>query len=472
MIMARGRHIAILLAASALVAPGAAQAGTAREDELARRLERLEAEMAQLRADLGAARAETARATEAAQAANASSHEAATRVAAIEARPQPAPAAAPATDGFKAGNTSIKLGGYVKLLASSTRFSDGEVATNTLGRDFYLPQTIPTGNAPASRDTDFTAKQSRFWLNFASDVAGHTVKGYLETDFQTSPGAQGSQRTTNGYNLALRRAFMQFDRWTVGQDWTTFQYTGALPESTDYVGGAEGTIFVRQPLVRYSMPLGEGLTLHASLENPESGTATAGSAALVENGDDRLPDLAGRLVYAGTFGELSLAALARQVRVEAAGVSDSNTGLGVSAAGKILLNAEKTSDLRFMATYGRNIGRYVGLNFAPDSVLDPASGKLAGVTTFAALGALRLGLTSQLRLNLMGSYQKVGYAHALSLAAIASFNREAWSGAANLFYSPMKNIDLGIEYRHGERALVNGASGDTDRLEFAAKYSF
>ncbi len=46
------------------------------------------------------------------------------------------------------------------------------------------------------------------------------------------------------------------------------------------------------------------------------------------------------------------------------------------------------------------------------------------------------------------------------------------SAAANLFYSPVKNIDLGIEVRHGERKLVNGADGKLDKVEVAAKYSF
>ena len=76
------------------------------------------------------------------------------------------------------------------------------------------------------------------------------------------------------------------------------------------------------------------------------------------------------------------------------------------------------------------------------------------------------------RINLMGSYQSVDYADSLLPANIATFNKRAWSGAANLFYSPLKNIDLGVEYRHGERELVNGADGSTDRIEVVAKYSF
>lgn len=439
-----------LLATSACVAPAAALAqSTVPSADLAARVERMEAELATLRAELAAARS----------------------------APAPAaapPAAAPASvakDGFSAGATRVRLGGFVKTVASSSRFSDGEVATNSLGRDFYLPQAIPTHGGPASRVQDFSAKQTRLWLDLKRDIAGHSVGAYVETDFQTAAGTQGSQRTTNGYNLALRRAYVQIDGFTVGQDWTTFQYVGALPESTDFVGATEGTVFVREPLIRYSAPLGGGATLHVALENPESGTATLGTPALVENGDDRLPDAVARLAYAGSLGELSLAGLVREVRVEAAGVADHRLGWGVSAGGKLFLAADKRSDVRFMATYGRNIGRYVGLNFAPDAVLVPGSG-LADVTVFAALGAARVEIAQDVRVNLIGSYQHVGYADTLSPVALAGFNRSAWSAAANLFWSPVPQVDVGIELRHGERRLVSGAAGQLDRVELAVKYGF
>jgi len=47
-----------------------------------------------------------------------------------------------------------------------------------------------------------------------------------------------------------------------------------------------------------------------------------------------------------------------------------------------------------------------------------------------------------------------------------------WSSSANLFYSPIKNIDLGVEFRHAERRLVDGQVGKLDRGELAARYSF
>lgn len=453
-----------LLAASALTVPSVANAATDREADLLVRLERLETEMRQLRADLAAAKAAQADTAAQVVVATDASKEATTKVAALAATPQP--------DGFRAGNTSVKLGGFLKMVASNSKFSEGEVATNSLGRDFYLPHAIPVGSGPSQNVEDFAAKQSRLWLNLASDVAGHSVKGYLEVDFQTAPGTQGSQRTTNGYNLALRRAFVQVDRWTLGQEWSTFMYPAALPESTDFVGVTEGTVFVRQPLVRYTMPASRDVQLQFAVEEPESGTATAGIAGVIENGDDRVPDFVVRAIVTGKPGELALAGIVRQVRVDNAGIGDTSFGWGVTAAGKLILNADKSSDFRAMVTYGHNLSRYIGLNFAPDSVYVAETNSLEDVNVFAGFAALRIAVAPQVRVNVMGSYQNVDYANALALSSIAGFNKRAWSGAANLFYSPVSNVDVGVEYRHGNRKVVSGADGDLDRIEFAAKYSF
>lgn len=454
-------------AAVAAFLPGVAMADTAKEKELEARIEALERAFGTIQGELTATKAENAMLREATARAEAK----ATEVAVAQAKPAPAPAA---VDGFTAGSgaTRVKIGGFIKTVATFSKWNDGDVAANTFGRDFYLPQAIPIGGVGESTDSDFSAKQTRLWLNLETKVGDHTLKGYIETDFQTAPGTQGSERTTNGYNLALRRAYVQFDKLTVGQDWSTFQYVAALPESTDFVGPTEGTVFVRQPLVRYSIPAGKGFTLHVSAENPESATATLGSPTLIENDDDSIPDFAARLHYAGSFGELSFAGLARQLSVDNGAVSDEAMGYGASVGGKIFLDKDKRFDVRFMGTYGRGIGRYVGLNFAPDAVFVPGINKLRNVDVFSVLGAVRLGWTPKLRSTLMAGYQDVRYADSIPVASLLAYNNKAWSLAGNLFWSPVAGLDLGVEYRHGERELVSGATGQLDRVEFAAKYSF
>lgn len=442
------RKLSILLATTALVSlPSVVFAQNAsREAELAARLAQLEAAVASLRAELASAKTAPT--------------------------PAPAPAAAPvAAEGFKVGNTSVKIGGYIKTVATISEFNRGEVAANALGRDFYLPGQIPTGPSTnrSYQVDDFSSKQTRLWTNLTSDVAGHTLKGYLEGDFQTTAGA-GSERTTNGYNFAMRRAYFQFDNWTIGQEWTTFQYLGALPESTDFVGVTEGTVFARQPQIRYSHKLSPKATWHFAIENSETASASSTGPALTENDDDKMPDLTTRFQYNGSAGELSIAGLVRQLNVNNGIVSDSANAWGVSVGGKVPFGEGKRSNLAFMATYGSGIGRYVGLNMVPDAIF--SGGVLRAVDNFAATGSVKFSLSPKVRANIMASYQDAEYPSGFAAGTFNSYTKSSQSIAANIFITPVRGLDLGVEYRNGKRELVGGLDGTLNRLEFAAKYSF
>ncbi|WP_300973634.1 DcaP family trimeric outer membrane transporter [Sphingomonas sp. LHG3406-1] len=429
-----------LLAGAALVmaAPALAQAQSPREAELEARIRLLEQAVAELRAQKAAP--------------------------AIQVTP-PAPAAP--QDGFTVAGTTVKLGGFIKTTASVSDYSDGDLANGSLGRDFYLPQQIPVGGSGEGRDFDSGAKQTRLSLSTTTPVGGHTVKGYVEIDFQAAPGTQGSERTTNAYNPSLRRAYIDYDgKLLVGQEWTNFQYVGALPESTDYVGPTEGTVFVRQVQARYTHKLGKSVALSVSAENPETATISTTNATMVENDDDHLPDVTARLLFTPRYGEISIAGVVRQLSVDNGTDHDRATGWGVSLAGKLPFGPAKRHDLRFMVNHGDGIGHYLGLNFAPDAV---AAADLETVKVTSGFAALKLGWTAKLRSTLMASFQDVDYP---SVLVPLTANEGARSIAANLFYSPVKNLDFGIEYRHGKRELVSGLSGTLDRVEAAAKYSF
>lgn len=79
---------------------------------------------------------------------------------------------------------------------------------------------------------------------------------------------------------------------------SNFQYVAALPETADFVGVTDGTVLVRQMLLRYSRPIGTGWTVSASIENPETVSAMAGATALSDNDDDSIPDVTGQLLWA------------------------------------------------------------------------------------------------------------------------------------------------------------------------------
>jgi hypothetical protein len=451
---------------------GAAHPALAQSSSIEARLEALEAEVNRLKAELAAARAApTAAAPASAAPATlaaaspppAASPELETRVAALEAT-----SAKPA-DGFRMGSSTLKLNGYVKLWAAATHFSGGDAPSGSLINDFYLPQQIPIGG-PESRDFDAHVKQTRLWLTTSTPVGDKTLGGYVEVDFQSATGAQGTQRTTNAYNLAVRRAYMTVGRFLLGQDWSTFMNVAALPETTDFIGPTEGTVFVRQPLARFTTPLSKGLTLAVAIENPETSIITPTSATLIENDDDRIPDFVARLTATPGKSQLTLAALARESSAQAGPFAAHAFSWGLSAAGKVPFGPNGRHDIRFSATAGEGIGRYVGLNFVPDGVWDQTGpGDLSTIGVVAGYGAVRLAWTDRLRSTFMGSIQDADYPDG---GAPAGANDRAWSAAANLFVTPLRGLDFGIEYRHGERRLISGATGMMDRIEFLAKYGF
>lgn len=457
-----------LLGASALVAPQMAWAQSPREQALEERLARLEAEMTALRADLSAARdAQTQTAAAATQAAT-RSEEAVTRLAALES--QPTAPAAPA-EGFRVGGTTFKLGGFVKAVASATRYDDGMLAGGSLGKEFYLPQQIPVGGT-STRDFMANARQTRLFFTSSTPVGGHELKSHIEFDFALATAPPGAQRATNAYTPTLRRAFLTYDRFLIGQEWTTFQNPGLLPESTDFVGPLEGTVFVRQMVVQYRQPLGQGLDLYLALENPQTETVNTTNAALADNDQDRIPDLVGKLVYKAPGLDLHLAGLVRQLSVHDGGSSDDALGWGLSAGGKFAFGPDRRHDIRLSATYGDGIGRYLGLGYAPDALFDRAAlgNRLLNVGNLAGFASLKLGWTDNLRSTFAAGYQHADYPDRVTVPGLA--NVSAYSLAANLFWSPVKNLDIGIEVRHAGREVANGLKGQMDRVEMAAKYTF
>lgn len=435
-----------------LALPGAA---SAQDPALEARIAQLEAQLNELKAEMAAARTQQA----------AQQQTVAQDIIRIEQRAAaapPPPPAAPA-DGFRVGPHTVKFGGFVKADFIASSYDGGDPANGDLLRDFYLPGSIPIGGADESTATDFNARQTRFWLTTDAQVNGHKIGGRIEMDFQVLPGA-GDQRTTSPSNLSLRRAFVTVDNWLFGQEWTNFQNLSVLPDTADYIGSSEGTVFARQVQVRYTRG-----PFSISLENPETTVTPFLGAGRIIADDSSLPDLTARYVHAGSWGEASIAGIVRQLSYETtgAGAIDSSTlGWGLSAAAKIKVG--ERNDLRMMVSGGEGIGRYVGLNFANDAVLD-ASGELEPIGLVAGFVSYRHVWTPQWRSNLTWSAQTVD--NDLSLIGLAT-NKSAQSLRGNLIWTPLPALDLGAELMVGERELESGASGEMTRLQVFAKYGF
>lgn len=407
-----------------------------------------------------------------------------------EAAAKPAPAAAPAAApsnvaGIQVGDTSVKFSGYFKADAIATKFSDGAGPTTAgsgAGRLYFNPNSIPvygiSGN-PASVNNkpsnyfDMTAKQTRFALATSTPTSGGTpIKGYLEMDFYGVN--SGNTNVTNAYNPELRHAYLSYGNWLAGQTWSTFQNADVFPETADYVGASNGTIFVRQAQLRYT---NGGFAVAA--ENAQTVVGTTTSATASGKDSNSLPDLVAKYTHKGDFGHVSLALIGRQLKSSSNAAINSKTNVaGISLSGKLMVG-KTGDDIRFMLTSGRGLGRYVALNTANDAVLDAANhlhviNETAGYVTYRHLW------NDKWRSN----FQYSAFEARNPSVASGDATKSSRAYLANIFYGVTPKLDVGVELMHANRTVQGGATtvggvvyaagqgGDMNRVQGTVKYTF
>ena len=367
----------ILLLAS--VATAIAPIASAQTSSLEARLQAMEAQISQLRAELAAEKAQTDNDLILLE------QKAETIISPV--------ASAQKGSGFKVGDTTFKLGGFVDFDAHVSNFSEGALAGGSGGRDFYIPFTVPVGTSgDGSTVTDLTAQATRFSVTGERDVGGNKATAYIETDFLLA--GNGNERISSSFSPRLRRAYIDYSGWRIGQEWSTFQNTSAIPESASFYVLGDGQIFIRQAQVRYTNG-----NFQFALENgnasiiPAGGTGSLGT----EFDSNTIPDLVARYNFKGDFGNISLAGIGRQLRANQLGVSsESDLGWGLSAAGRINVG---DGDLRFSVSGGEGLGRYIGLNLVAAGAIDPLSGDVEAIPSIGAHIAYRHPLSDKTRFS-------------------------------------------------------------------------
>ena len=356
---------------------------------------------------------------------------------------------------------SLKIGGYVKADYLYSDYSGGSVAANSVGRDFYVPATIPVGSDGESY-TDFHAKETRIHLTSEHNLeSGDYIKAYIEMDFLV--GDNGDERISNSYQPRMRHAFVQWNNWLFGQTWNTIFNVGALPDLLDFVGPSESTVFGRQAMIRYTRG-----PWQISAENPETTITPFGGGSRIVSNDNDYPDLVGRYNFSGDWGQWSIAGILRELSYENRdlGFDTTELGYGVSVAGKF--NVGEKDDFRWMVSGGRGLGRYVGLNIVNGAVLDE-NGELEAIDTLSAFLAYRHFWSDRFR-----SSVALGWFSADNPVELTGLNvtKEAQSFHANFIWTPLPKLDLGVEYIFANREIESGADGDLNRFQFSAKYAY
>ncbi len=121
----------------------------------------------------------------------------------------------PITPNATAG-TRFLYSGFVKLDALWSDYRDGEIADGrSIGRDFYLPSTIPVGGVSEGVDFRLSHQAGRV----SSSAPTRTCWRLLSTRLKWTCMAPRSamKRATNTYGVQVRHAYIQYGRWQLAR---------------------------------------------------------------------------------------------------------------------------------------------------------------------------------------------------------------------------------------------------------------
>ena len=441
--MKNNLKIVLLTTVACALAPMASAQSSATEA----RLEALEAMVEQLRSELEAEKAQTD-----------------SDLILLE---QKATIPAPEVKSVSSGGTNFKISGFIDLDAHVTKLSEGlPPPANRLDRDFFIPSLIPTsdGSAESSTFTDITARSSRFRLHGDREFNGEKLTGLIELDFLTTN--DGNQRVTSSFSPRLRRAFVDYKGFRVGQEWSTFQNLSAIPESASFYVLPEGQIFQRQAQIRYTNG-----PFQIALEN---GNATVSDVTWdrIEADANTIPDVIARYNLKGDFGNISFAGMYRQLSLDTGATDDrgaideTTSGFAASVSGRVNVGE---GNIRFGVSGGDGLGRYIGLNALRGAVIDPTTGDLEAISSIGGHVALQYPVSEKSRIN-------VGYSGLFAdnddftntVAAIESLQ----SGYAAWMWDIAPKMTVGVEGLYGVNELENGNDGNLSRFTFSTRYNF
>ncbi|MCB1748196.1 MAG: hypothetical protein KDK06_13545, partial [Gammaproteobacteria bacterium] len=351
---------------------------------------------------------------------------------------------------------TVTVGGRIKL---DLVFNHTSAGAGSGGDTLLSPGAIALDGRGEHDQVDFSARASRLWLKSWTPTALGDAGAYLELDLL---GSGGDQRVSNGYGARLRHAYGALGGVLLGQTYTTFLNVGVLPEHNDD-GINAGAVNVRQPLLRVSRPLAGG-DVRLAIEAPETTLHTANGGRLSPD-DDRLPDFVLRYDHPLGRGEWTLAALAREIRIDDPLLGrDARLAAAGSLAGILRLGPRDT--LRLSASGGSGLGRYLTFNAFEAGRLD-ARGRIDLAVAAGGYASWQHFWTARWRSNLTA-----GYAWQDDDGAHGSENESLYTVHANLLWSPFGSTTLGIEGIYAYRRRVDGADGDLLRLQFSAVHKF
>lgn len=337
----------------------------------------------------------------------------------------------------------MKLGGYVKL----DLLYDFNPIDNT---DAFDVNSIPIG-APPRTNSRMHVRQTRFNFDTRWQTDAGVVRTFVEGDF-----------FSEGNRYRLRHAYGKLNKFLGGQTWTTFSNIDASPATLDFEGSVSA-ISVRRAQVRWTQPiLRDELKFALALEDSETIIELPPDGTIMGETRTISPDFVARLRWTGDNGNIQVAGIARRLGFQPTGepvITGNAWGLNFSQ----VANISRNDKVYWQINYGDGIASLLG--GLPD--ITPT-----GSDSAALLGYFgwMLGTTHDWNDKFSSNFTFAESHFRNTSGQLPTDINNLTYLAANLIWSPLDHVDVGIEYLYGKREDINGASGLANRIQFAIFY--
>jgi hypothetical protein len=362
-------------------------------------------------------------------------------------------------------DTCLRIGGYVR-------------------HESYIAQQF----SPA---TNVYSTRTRLLLNFdaRSNTEYGLLRAYGEFFVQRGPGgnalpgayvnvATGQGSTVQASATYMSRAFIQFAGFTFGNSASFFNFYQGDVQFVTAAGAAFDPARGSSNLIAYTASFGSGFSATVSIEDPQfkrlgslptvpGGVWTPAVQAngVVYNGNG-IPDIVGNLRVDQGWGSAQIMAAYHEVRTTNAGIGRTAAGWAVGGGVRLNLDMLARGDVLWLqAAYGDGALGYVAHNDNSDGLIQTRQqigvGLLTATYADGALNAAGTGIvntkawsvhagfrhfwTPALRSAIWGKYVDVNAPSVANSQGINLNDIKFWQVGVNTIWSPVRNLDLGIE---------------------------
>jgi len=351
---------------------------------------------------------------------------------------------------------NIKLNGYYDVfggLQDSETFNIGKI---------NVFETDDSGS--------FKMDMYQTQMKFESTIVtkdGENIYAIVEFDFW---GGNGQMR--------LRKAYVEFDHWQIGQGWASFGDEALWPNILEWEGPPSG-VWVRSPHIKYFNKIGDNPNWRyiIALDAPITDYNIYGELEpLLENAHQTTPDVILGVKHEEKWGHLRMSTIFRNINYEYNNEKSSFFGYGLSFSGKV---SKERNNFQFQGTVGKGITSYITsiAGFGYDG-FPTIKGELDATPSYGGWMAYEQYWTQKLHTNFVLGYTNFytddvarvlvsGIDENQIIVANGNVDHEHTYGIVNIMYDHYKRMTYGLELDYGAKKLDIDGTVDGDEIDLS-----